>query len=1497
VFLGRKKHTGGASGAKIEWHQRRKNTTRVLYIIIKSIPKPDTIKMMHNIIHISDIHIRTGDSKKSRYDEYISVFNNLYDSIAAQPSIIDKSAIIVITGDMFHDKNRIGPSGIKIALYLLQKLSTLTDVIVIRGNHDYRQDHPTEPDMISALMSYDIPNVRYLDTTGIHMHKNIAMGLVAIQETLLYGSTSGINASLPPFPEASESPATYKVALFHGTITGCTLQNGTTHTRDGYPIGWFQGYDAILLGDIHLQQVNRATKIMSSSLKLPHTNTCNSYKFSTETPWGYPGSLVQQNFGEPIKAHGYILWNLQNKTIHRYHIKNPYGMIKLKYTGDINTTHIDCLHCSLPISSLPDWFPDYLHIRVQGDDITNEVLRAITEKLQESGKTVLTITKKALNVIVNIDNTTNNLHAISSEIININSTDTLIEYVNKKMLADNANFKSKWINWLQHPESLLIPTNNIPENLLTKIKTKIANVEKSSEKYLIEFEKVKSQQNITGNLKINKLEWNWILNYKDANVFDFDRNYKKINVINARNGDGKSNFLEIICIALFGEGFPSRYNTSYSAELICDKKPPSIVASTSISFTLSGKFYLLERSLRSNNVKRRINFDKVKLYKIDGDKKEEIHQQNTAVGEWIQRNIGSIDTYLMSAMLSQNADKDFFNMSSKEQKELLDKVLSLNHITSLQTLLNDSLKYYKDFAELIDTYSDGVKSSVRVVEQKYIDELNILREDLSNVTKNVNELWNGWNMISEKKLLDISNIDEFKKDCDMKKSELLNRSTENRDMVINNISEINAKLEFISEEKQKYSQYSKLKYLIGPEIIPKNNRKMLSQHLQSLQMHPYYETHMINEQDEILIASKLKLKYSNEHDNIILLKKINDFETWKKIHDDRFSEYNNIDCNDDIKKQLSILEKTAFSLPNSISEKKIYLETLQNEYMIITRERELWSDKRPNKPIKSQEWLNKTKIEIDKMNSAENLIENKNFIANSIKNIPLLSNSLKHIKNKIKENNTYIKECSDLPYNDSCSACNKQSWRIKYNSIIKELPGLLSEELSLEVKLMELQYKEIDGNIDLYNYNSYCELLEECLEEINGYISLRQLWATEYINLNKWDKWTNEYNKFKASCDKLIAEIDDVKKNINIMENELHSSLVEIKELSNKLDIINRNKKEFDEYKHNLNIKQINADECKHNLDYNWYSTVHLYRAHVDEYNLWLDNELDDEIKKKRDLVDLAEKLKYNDNLSHNVNELNIIIDAFPIWNKWKDEIERDKSLTMKIKELEGFVNGAMGGNNNTHENGTLQVLYEQIKEDIILLTYLCEAFKGYKEWLYKEHIGKLIQKKVNDVLELICDERPLYLEYEWLDTIDTLSWFIRDGASRPVIEKASGFQRFIVGIAMRVAINQIGLNRVRFSELFIDEGFTACDADNLDRVPDFLRGMLRFYDNIYLATHLEDLKVCADQQVYIKRDNGLSQIQYCDEDGLRMIEVAGAGKKKRTGRPPKVKADAVAGN
>jgi len=229
---------------------------------------------------------------------------------------------------------------------------------------------------------------------------------------------------------------------------------------------------------------------------------------------------------------------------------------------------------------------------------------------------------------------------------------------------------------------------------------------------------------------------------------------------------------------------------------------------------------------------------------------------------------------------------------------------------------------------------------------------------------------------------------------------------------------------------------------------------------------------------------------------------------------------------------------------------------------------------------------------------------------------------------------------------------------------------------------------------------------------------------------------------------------------------------------------------------------------------------------------------------------------------------------------------ESEKILNNKIKELELILKGYTNGTNDKEIIECVKLM-ETLKDDYNDMSYISDAFEGYRQWIYTDTIGPIIQKRVNEILEMICDERPLSLECEWLDVIDTLSWFIRDCGCKVIIQKASGYQRFIIGIAMRVAINQIGLSKMRFNELFIDEGFTSCDIDNLEKVPEFLRGLLRYYGCIYLATHLEDLKMCADNHIYIKRDdNGLSQIQYGDIEMIKQVEDN--LKNKKRGRPSK---------
>lgn len=1457
--------------------------------------------MIHNIIHISDIHIRSGDSKKSRYDEYISVFNNLTESISQQPSVLNKSAVIVITGDIFHDKNRIGPSGIKIATYLLQKLSTLAKVIVIRGNHDYRQDHPTEHDMISALISYNISNVIYFDTTDIHKFQNISFGLTAIQETLLYGSTSGIANNLPPFPVPPNTD-TYKVALFHGTINGCTLQNGSKTTRDGYPIDWFQGYDAILLGDIHLQQVNRASIIENTPSTLPHTSICQTYSYQDQIPWGYSGSLIQQDFGETIKGHGYVLWNLQEKLIHVYHIKNNYGMIKIHFNGNIDELEVEHKQYIKPITRMAalhkiistKWFPDKLHIRVfSNQDISTDNLRLITHKIQSYGKTVLSITKKSLNKNnLIIDNT--ETHSDSSEILNINSTDSLVDYIQNKIVTDNKSLSSdKWKQWIIHPEALLISLDHIPNKISSKIQSKSALVDKTAKEYIQEFEKVQANNITSANMLLHKLEWSWVLNYKNNNVFDFRKNTKSISVLNAKNGSGKSNFLEIICIALFGEGFPSRHNTNYSSTIMCDKKPPGVMASTHLTFSLNDTLYMIERTMRNNTNKRSINFEDVTLYRIVNDNKEILHQKNVAVSTWIENNIGKCSTYLMSTMLTQNADSDFFSLDYKTQKELLDRVLSLDHINSLKKLLKDTLLYYKYTGDLIESYYDGIKSSTPVVDQATLDKITEYKSEFESLRLRSDALNTKWHMCSERDLVGVTDIQSLEKrisQLQKRRESLPNKALYDVQMTI---TDINSSIRDINDELAKFHSFSDLNCVDSTEPVSQDTPINISQLLLSLQQHPFYKKTDYNLYENIhTIQSKINLD-GNEGDeqNSELIKIIYDFQTWNRLQTDLFERDRKYFENEsEIQKldtKIKLLTSAIQGFPDKILTSRKLLDKLRKNSSKLLKEKELVMDKRPNKPVKGRAWLDGIALHISEYGDLNDHMTIKQFIINSIRTIPLVCNNIQNLGLKITECTKYIQECSNYAYNDQCWACKKQPWRTKYEAVANELPDLKKRLEELEEELNALKYEGIERELTVVNYKEYIAELEEYLEVYSGHIADIKQYMADIKSLDDWTAWSTEYEIIKLRCETAGNDVSQAELDKSELETDYEKAKIEKQGAQAQLENIQSKKREYELYLEQRDEREAAAAKAQRSLEYNWYSTLYSYRGLISSYIKWNLEQLRELREEFENTMELLQTVEERDRISKELVELITLYDAYPSWLEWKQICAESATITLRINELE-VLNKGFSITSDTQMVNCLQLL-STIKSDSLDISYIADAFTGYREWLYTHNIGPIIQRRVNGILEMMCEDRPLYLECEWLDKIDTLSWFMRDGESRVIIQKASGFQRFIIGVAMRVAFNQIGFSRIRFSELFIDEGFTACDTDNLERVPEFLRGLLVFYNTIYLATHLEDLKGCADKQILITRGgDGLSQIQYGDMEMIAEMVTDEVIKGKKRGRPSK---------
>ena len=89
------------------------------------------------VIHISDTHIRTGDREHSRYDEYLNVFEKLIEKLSNLKTIKKGTAVVVITGDLFHSKCKVESSGLHLYTYITHKIADLCPLYIISVSYTH----------------------------------------------------------------------------------------------------------------------------------------------------------------------------------------------------------------------------------------------------------------------------------------------------------------------------------------------------------------------------------------------------------------------------------------------------------------------------------------------------------------------------------------------------------------------------------------------------------------------------------------------------------------------------------------------------------------------------------------------------------------------------------------------------------------------------------------------------------------------------------------------------------------------------------------------------------------------------------------------------------------------------------------------------------------------------------------------------------------------------------------------------------------------------------------------------------------------------------------------------------------------------------------------------------------------------------------------------------------------------------------------------------------
>ena len=253
----------------------------------KRIKYDGTIK---KIYHIADVHIRN----LKRHKEYREVFENLYEYIKTTKT---DDSVIVLCGDIVHAKTDMTPEVIEMTQTFLKNLSDMLPTILIPGNHDANLNNPSRLDALSPIVNaLNHSNLHYLKDDGVWK-----MGGISFSHSSVFGESKEIIPS-------EEVHGDYKIALYHAPVDKVKTEYGFQLENKNVKVDSFDGYDLVLLGDIHVP----------------------NQSLNDEGTIKYCGSTIMQNHAEAkYPEHGILVWDVQTKESEFVPIHNDYGYVTI----------------------------------------------------------------------------------------------------------------------------------------------------------------------------------------------------------------------------------------------------------------------------------------------------------------------------------------------------------------------------------------------------------------------------------------------------------------------------------------------------------------------------------------------------------------------------------------------------------------------------------------------------------------------------------------------------------------------------------------------------------------------------------------------------------------------------------------------------------------------------------------------------------------------------------------------------------------------------------------------------------------------------------------------------------------------------------------------------------------------------------------------------------------------------------------------------------------
>jgi hypothetical protein len=262
-------------------------------------------------------------------------------------------------------------------------------------------------------------------------------------------------------------------------------------------------------------------------------------------------------------------------------------------------------------------------------------------------------------------------------------------------------------------------TNGLSNDIIQKIKVRNEKIQTALQNY----GDVHAQHHGENHKIVYKhMNWSYVMCYGANNYFNFESLQGKICLLNGQNAIGKTAFLDVICIGLYGE--PSKQRKMLSGKkmggkMIHDHRPENNSMSVNILFTLNNDYYEIHRSFtkqgRGDASKEDLRQMMATICTVNMETKIKsiICEGVTTVDDWVIQKFGTIDDILISTFVSQTETNNFFHLKQEEQKAIYDKAVHLESIAAFGLLLKESILAHNDIISMIQNTKTALNDLIK----------------------------------------------------------------------------------------------------------------------------------------------------------------------------------------------------------------------------------------------------------------------------------------------------------------------------------------------------------------------------------------------------------------------------------------------------------------------------------------------------------------------------------------------------------------------------------------------------------------------------------------------------------------------------------------------------------------------------------------------------------------------------------------------------------------